>query len=552
MLRKNLLPGALLGFLLTLPLLGIMYLGFVAFGLPFAPYDLFDWLTRILPGDVVTFGIDLMIDSMTLVGLDVADAAKTAERISAVLLFLAGSAVAGAIFMVLLAWIKRKHWVQAIGVWLGLLFGLPFIAINLIISQSELAVEARFLWLGALFAAWGAAFEWAASRWWATEDTAEREQPQMGPAAAQAMAVAGGPAVERLSRRQFIIRLAAGAATITLLSGGLATALASQERRRLAVASPPADRVNGQPVLPNADDPVTPAPGTRPEYTPVEDHYKVFLRTQPSIIDEADWVLPIEGMVNKPLMLTLDDIRNNYPARDQFVTLSCISGRVGTTLISTTKWTGVSAQELLRDAQIQDGARYLIITSDDGFYETVDLELIAGDERIMFCYGWDDQPLPKDHGFPLRIWIPDRFGMKQPKWITHIEVSDTYVPGYWVERNWDEVAQVLATSVIDTVAVDDAYEAGGQTLVPVGGIAFSGDRGISKVEVRVDGGPWQAAQLRSPLSETTWVIWRYDWPFAEGDHTFEVRCAEADGTPQIEEVRPNRPSGATGIHSYDI
>lgn len=552
MLRKNLLPGALLGFLLTLPLLGIMYLGFVAFGLPFAPYDLFDWLTRILPGDVVTFGIDLMIDSMTLVGLDVADAAKTAERISAVLLFLAGSAVAGAIFMVLLAWIKRKHWVQAIGVWLGLLFGLPFIAINLIISQSELAVEARFLWLGALFAVWGAAFEWAASRWWATEDTAEREQPQMGPAAAQAMAVAGGPAVERLSRRQFIIRLAAGAATITLLSGGLATALASQERRRLAVASPPADRVNGQPVLPNADDPVTPAPGTRPEHTPVEDHYKVFLRTQPSIIDEADWVLPIEGMVNKPLMLTLDDIRNNYPARDQFVTLSCISGRVGTTLISTTKWTGVSAQELLRDAQIQDGARYLIITSDDGFYETVDLELIAGDERIMFCYGWDDQPLPKDHGFPLRIWIPDRFGMKQPKWITHIEVSDTYVPGYWVERNWDEVAQVLATSVIDTVAVDDAYEAGGQTLVPVGGIAFSGDRGISKVEVRVDGGPWQAAQLRSPLSETTWVIWRYDWPFAEGDHTFEVRCAEADGTPQIEEVRPNRPSGATGIHSYDI
>ncbi|MGH2542699.1 MAG: molybdopterin-dependent oxidoreductase, partial [Ardenticatenaceae bacterium] len=153
--------------------------------------------------------------------------------------------------------------------------------------------------------------------------------------------------------------------------------------------------------------------------------------------------------------------------------------------------------------------------------------------------------------FPLRIWLPDRFGMKQPKWITAIEVTDEYRQGYWVERDWDEVAQVKTTSVIDTVAVDALIEAGGQTLIPVGGIAFSGDRGISKVEVRVDGGPWQEAQLRAPLSETTWVIWRYEWPFQAGAHTFEVRCAERDGIPQIETAGPNRPSGATGIHSAE-
>ena len=110
------------------------------------------------------------------------------------------------------------------------------------------------------------------------------------------------------------------------------------------------------------------------------------------------------------------------------------------------------------------------------------------------------------------------------------------------------MAQVKATSVIDTVAVRNVSDQDGQRLVPVGGIAFAGARGISKVQVRVDGGPWQDAQLRTPLSETTWVIWRYDWPFAAGDHTFEVRCAELDGTPQIEEQRSNRPSGATGIH----
>jgi hypothetical protein len=107
------------------------------------------------------------------------------------------------------------------------------------------------------------------------------------------------------------------------------------------------------------------------------------------------------------------------------------------------------------------------------------------------------------------------------------------------------------TSVIDTVAVDAVYDGPDSPLVPLGGIAFSGDRGISKVEVRVDNGSWVEARLRSPLSETTWVIWRYDWPFQAGDHLFEVRTFEADGTPQIETQAKARPSGSTGIHSVE-
>jgi hypothetical protein len=210
-------------------------------------------------------------------------------------------------------------------------------------------------------------------------------------------------------------------------------------------------------------------------------------------------------------------------------------------------------QEVLADAGVQERARYLYISSADGFYETVPLDLINADERIMFCYDWDGHALPEDHGFPLRIWLPDRFGMKQPKWITSVEVTDQYIEGFWVERGWDEVAQVRATSVIDTIAVDAIIDNAGQRRVPVGGIAFSGDRGISKVEVRVDGAnAWEPAQLRTPLSETTWVFWRYEWPFAEGHHTFEVRCAEGDGTPQIEEPMDAHPSGATGIHQMDL
>jgi DMSO/TMAO reductase YedYZ molybdopterin-dependent catalytic subunit len=403
------------------------------------------------------------------------------------------------------------------------------------------------LWLAVLFIAWGEAFAWAYRR-------INLAAPTPGPAEAEDASELRG--VQALNRRQFLIVLGTSTAAITVIGAGLGALLARDERRReeQALADSDAHEVSEEdrPPFPNANDPVTPAPGTRPEYTPLKDHYQVFIRSEPTVIDGASWVLPITGLVDNPLMLTLEDLRSRYSRRDQFVTISCISGRVGTTLISTTLWSGASVQDVLADAGVQEGAGYLYISSADGFYESVPLDLINADERIMFCYDWDGHTLPTDHGFPLRIWLPDRFGMKQPKWITSIEVTSEYKEGFWVERGWDEIAQVRATSVIDTIAVDALVEDGEERRVPVGGIAFSGDRGISKVEVRVDGGTWEGAQLRSPLSETTWVIWRYEWPFEAGPHTFEVRCLEGDGTPQIEEVMEAHPSGATGIHSREI
>jgi len=541
MKKLKLGTGALVGALLTAPLIGVMYLADQWMGLPFVPFDLFDWLTRVLPGPLITFGIDLMIDTMLGLGISVADTAKTAEQIMAVLQFFGGGIIAGVIFFGVMRWRHIKSDAVA-GVIIAALFGLPFIAISVAIGQSSVSPLLRILWLALLFLAWGLALSWAYRR--------------LMPAEAEAPAEADDSVVaERLNRRQFLIRLGATSAVITVAGAGVGALLAQAERRRLAQALEDSmahqTETSKELPFPNSNDPVMPAPGTRPEYTPIKDHYKVFIRTEPTVIEGSSWVLPITGLVSNPLMLTLDDIQNNYESRDQYVTISCISGRIGTSLIGTTQWTGVSLQDILAQAQVQPQARYLYITSGDGFYETVDLELINNDERIMLCYAWDGHELPIEHGFPLRIWIPDRYGMKQPKWITGIEVTDEYKEGYWVERNWDEVAQVKTTSVIDTVAANAITEDGNQKLVPVGGIAFSGDRGISKVEVRVDGGPWQEAKLRSPLSETTWVIWRYDWPFAEGEHTFEVRCAEGDGTLQILEESDNRPSGATGIHSYE-
>lgn len=531
--------GALVGLLLAAPLTGLMYLAQQLAGLPFVPFEVFDWVGRVLPGDLVTFGIDLMIDSMLMMQINVADTAKQAEQATAILIFLVGAILISVVYFAVIR-LRRSTPDLLSGIIAGGLFGLPLIGISVAIGPPTVAPIVRVLWLALLFVLWGAALSWVARR---LTPAAQADMPE-------------ARSVERISRRQFLITMGASSATVTVVGAGLGAVLARNERRRVAqeLADSMAHLAEGAegPSFPNANDPVMSAPGTRPEYTPVKDHYKVFIRTEPTVLDGSAWMLPITGMVDNPLMLSLDDLRDNYPARNQFVTLSCISGRVGTTLISTTMWTGVSLQDLLAAAQVRSGARYLHITSGDGFYETVDLDLINSDERIMLCYGWDGNQLPVDHGFPLRIWIPDRYGMKQPKWITGIEVTDQYQQGYWVERNWDEVAQVQTTSVVDTVAVDAAYDNSGQRLVPVGGIAFSGARGISQVEVRVDHGPWEAAQVRAPLSETTWVIWRYDWPYAAGAHTFEVRCSEADGTPQIEQPRNARPSGATGIHQERV
>lgn len=534
--------GALVGGLLTAAMISLMYLANQVAGLPFAPFDLFNWISRMLPGAVITFGIDLMIDTMLLLGINVADTAKLAEQMMAVTLFLVLGIVTGAIFYAIISARRIKMGFMD-GLVLGALFGLPIVAVSVGFGEGRVPAVISFIWLLVLFLAWGVALGWSYQRLYLVGRDSALPEGEM-------------QRVEVLNRRQFLIILGGATAAITVAGTGIGALLSSAERKRRdqALADTMAHQSEGPlgSPFPNANDPVVPAPGTRPEYTPLKDHYKVFIELEPTEIDGATWQLPVTGLVENPLMLTLDDLRNNYTPRNQYVTLSCISGRIGTTLISTTHWTGASLQEVLADARVSDQARYVVISSGDGFYETIDLDLIAAEERIMLTYDWDGHPLPVDHGFPLRVWIPDRYGMKQPKWITSIEVVEGYQEGYWVERGWDEVAQVKTTSVIDTVAVDALVEMGDQTLVPVGGIAFSGARGISRVEVRVDGGSWQEAQLRSPLSKTTWVIWRYDWPFEAGSHTFEVHCSEADGTPQIEDMEDPRPSGATGIHSKEI
>ena len=541
--------GALTGGLLTAPMMALMYFADKWIDLAFTPFDVFDWIARLLPGPVVTFGIDLMIDALILTGASVADTAKTAEQAMGLMMFFLGGVIAtAAVFLIVRA---RSALGGAYGGFLiGAALGVPLAAITANIGQSALPLGYSFLWTFALFAAWGVIAVKSAGVLIPAQPVADAMDADADPADYDA-----APSATVLDRRRFLVSMGVATATITVAGAGLGRVLAANERRardaELAAADAQMPESAGTMIdLPNESDPVKPALGTRPEYTAVRDHYKVFIRSEPTVIDGAGWTLPVTGLVDNPRTFTLMELMERYDPRSEFVTLTCISNRIGGSLISTTYWTGASLQSILADVAPRADATHLDITCGDGFHETVALDLIESDPRVMLAYAWDGRPIPFDHGFPLRIWIPDRYGMKQPKWITGIEVvgDEAYREGYWVQRNWDKAAIIRATSVVDTVAVEEAFAQNGQQYVPIGGIAFAGVRGVSKVEVRVDNGEWQEAQLRSPLSEATWVIWRYDWRFEPGNHAFEVRCAEGDGTPQIEVYNSPRPSGATGIH----
>ena len=536
--------GSLVGVMLAAPMIAMMYVAQKWLNFSFAPFDVFDWIARLLPGPVVTFGIDRMVDMLILFGASVSGTAKTAEQSMAVGLFFVGVVVATIVVFWYVEARDQAEW-SGLGPLVGVIIGIPVGLVAAYIGQSTLHPLVNFLWVFALFVTWGTLTAKSGRKLLTvppseiTEDVHEVQEER---------------SVQVIDRRKFLIQMGVATATITVAGAGLGRTLAVSERERLenelaAIQSRQMPDMPPMIDLPNEGDPVKPALGTRPEYTAVRDHYQIFIRSQPTVLNGDTWELPITGLVENPVNLTLSDIRNNYEPRNEFVTLSCISNRVGGDLISTTYWTGVRVQDILAEVRPRSNARYMIIKSGDGFYETVDLELINSDERIMLAYAWDGRPIPFDHGFPLRIWLPDRYGMKQPKWITEIEIVDEYVEGYWVERGWDEVARVRATSVIDTVAVDSVVEKDGQKFVPIGGIAYAGVRGISKVEIQVyNRDEWYEAELRKPLSDASWVIWRVDWPFEEGNHDFEVRAVEADGTRQVEEFNPPRPSGATGLH----
>ncbi len=269
--------------------------------------------------------------------------------------------------------------------------------------------------------------------------------------------------------------------------------------------------------------------GRSPQLTPIENFYVVSknLGGDPNV-DGGSWRLKIGGMAGNPVNLTLQDLRA-LPVTTEYVTLECISNNVGGNLMSTGIFTGVSY----------------------GYSESLPLSAINSDPTILVAYQLDGETLPAAHGYPARILIPGRYGMKGPKWLTEIDLVDHESGGYWEQQGWDHNAVVKTTSRFDVPRDGDIVKVSG---VAVSGVAYAGTRGIGKVEVSTDGGAtWTEAQRTAPLSQLTWVLWNLDWqPPKEGSYQLVVRATDGTGAVQESNTASSYPGGAMGHHAIRV
>ncbi|MGW1226681.1 sulfite oxidase [Streptomyces sp. NPDC001478] len=317
-------------------------------------------------------------------------------------------------------------------------------------------------------------------------------------------------------------------------------------------------------VLPVPDSPARPVPpgadlrirGLGPFTTPAGDFYRVDTALVVPRVDADGWRLRIHGRgVRSPLTLTLPDLmRRETVERD--ITLACVSNEVGGPYVGNARWLGVRLADVLREAGVEPPSRggpadQLVARSVDGMTIGTPVEAVMDGRDALLAFGMNGEPLPFTHGFPVRMVVPGLYGyVSACKWIKDIELT-TFADydAYWVKRSWSPQAPVKTQSRIDTPRSLSSPEAG---RIPVAGVAWAQHRGISRVEVRVDGGPWHTARLAAQDSRDTWRQWVWDWTATSGRHTLEVRATDGTGATQTARRTGTVPDGATGHHTVVV
>ncbi len=292
------------------------------------------------------------------------------------------------------------------------------------------------------------------------------------------------------------------------------------------------------------------ADGISPALTPIDDFYVVSKNFIDPTVAQGGWKLSVEGLVAHPQTYTYDQIRSR-PTSKHIATLECISNEVGGEYISNGEWTGFPLKQLLDEAGVQDGVVDVVFYAEDGYSDSIPLS-VALDPNTFLVHALDGQPLAKDHGFPVRMLVPNIYGMKNVKWLNKIALVDNDFKGFWQHRGWSDVAIITTMSRIDFPHALDSVTVG--QPAKVGGVAFAGSRGIQRVELSTDGGKtWNDTKLQKPLSSLSWVIWTYDWtPDADGKVTLEVRATDGTGQTQTKDENPPLPDGSTGYHTVPV
>jgi hypothetical protein len=265
----------------------------------------------------------------------------------------------------------------------------------------------------------------------------------------------------------------------------------------------------------------------------------------------ATWKLTVKGLVNQEVTFTYDELKA-LGLFEQYVTIACVSNRVGEDLVGNAKWTGVHLRDVLAKAGVRPEATQIVGRSVDGFTVGFPTEWIMNNSRdAMVAIGMNDALLPAEHGYPARLIVPGLFGyVSATKWLSEIELTTLEAfDAYWIPLGWSKFGPILTQSRIDVPGNGANLKAG---LVTVAGVAWAPDRGISKVEIRIDEGDWQPAVLSAAISKATWVQWRVDWTATSGSHRIEVRATDGTGEIQTSDTTPPAPDGARGHHHVTV
>jgi DMSO/TMAO reductase YedYZ molybdopterin-dependent catalytic subunit len=293
-----------------------------------------------------------------------------------------------------------------------------------------------------------------------------------------------------------------------------------------------------------------PDPGTTPFITANADFYRIDAALRVPMLTASDWRLRIHGMVDKEISLSFADLLAR-PLVERTITLLCVSNEVGGSYISTTNFIGVDLRKILVEAGVSPDAEQLLSTSSDGWTCGTPTDvLLEPDRGAILAVGMNGEALPAEHGFPVRMVVPGLYGyVSATKWVVDMEVTTfDRRESYWVQRGWSEKAPIKTESRIDVPGRDTV--AAGRLVVA--GTAWSQPVGISRVEVRMDFGAWQDAELAAEVNPVTWRMWRTAFDVPPGTHVFQVRATDHDGNTQTEQVRDVVPDGATGWHTIRV
>jgi DMSO/TMAO reductase YedYZ molybdopterin-dependent catalytic subunit len=287
-----------------------------------------------------------------------------------------------------------------------------------------------------------------------------------------------------------------------------------------------------------------------PFVTPNSDFYRIDTALLVPQVRTEGWTLRVHGMVDRELELTFDELL----ARDLVeadVTLACVSNEVGGDLVGNARWLGARLDDLLREAGVQRGATQVVPRSADGFAAGFPTQVAMDGRDALVAVGMNGEPLPLEHGFPARLVVPGLYGyVSATKWLVDLEVTtfDRF-SAYWTERGWSARGPVKTESRVEVPRDGAEVNAGS---VRIGGHAWAQHTGIARVEYRLDGNPWQQAELGRVPGTDTWVQWSGTVEAANGDHSLAVRATDRSGYTQTAARVDVVPDGATGWHTVSF